>query len=256
MRASGIFLFVALFSHALRAQLNESDTATYQLNTALRGSLQTGNVELLRVVGELEATVSATKRWVFKTQNQVLYQEIFGNKADNNLLSQNYLYYNPQGRVYPYVIGFVSNNFRRAIDQRYFVGPGATLAILQRSDQSLKLSANLVYESTQFSQAAFNLREYDGSNTIELWRSTVYLRGQHFFMERTWSLHYALYWQQSLEDQVNHRYSLSGGFDFKVMSGLYAQTRVRYDYENVVSLGVRQRDLLWLWGISYNIKSK
>lgn len=249
-------IFFLLPFGALRAQINESDTARYQLEAALRGSYQAGNVELLRLTNQLEGLLSIAGPWVFKSQNSMLYQEIFGFKADNDLLSQNYLYFGPRNRVYPYAIGFVSTNFRRRIRLRYFAGAGLTYSLVRRPSHLLKLSTNLVREQTDFETSDFNVDRFDGKPGIDMWRGTLYARGRHGFRQGALLFNYELYWQQSLSDRINYRYSLTGGFDVQVFDGLYLQSRLAYTYEQVVVRGVDQRDLLWTWGVAYRMKGQ
>lgn len=248
-----IYLLLILLSTSLLvfAQLNESDTARLQLQLRAGGSYQTGNVELLRVTNQLDLSTRISRDLVFKTQNNHFYQRFFGNKADQDLGSRNYLYFRPQHILYPYAISFISTNFRRDIDLRTFSGLGATYQLLQKTNQTVKLSANVLYEKSTYSNPFFNYPEFAGADQIAAFWSTLYLSGFHQAKENTLKLTYELYWQQSWEDKVNFRYHLLAGVDLKVMKNLSVQSRIIYAFENVVTTTVRQEDLLWTWGLAY-----
>ena len=86
----------------------------------------------------------------------------------------------PQGRVYPFAIAYVSTNFRRKIEYRYFAGAGVTWQVVKTRPWVLKLSASAVHESTQFDGTVYNRSEYDGKGKISLWRGTLHTAGfQH-----------------------------------------------------------------------------
>lgn len=248
-----IFLFARLVAFA---QINESDTAQLQIQLRAGGSYQSGNIELLRVTTQFDLSTSITSDLVFKTQNNHFYQKIFGFKADEDFASSNYLYFKPQHTLYPYAISFLSTNFRRDIDLRTFTGLGVTYQLLQKPAQTIKLSTNVLYEKSTYRNPFFNYQEFDGSEQIKAFWSTLYLSGFHQLKEAAIKLTYELYWQQSLKDKVNFRYHLLTGVDIKVMKSLSVQSRIIYAFENVVTTRVKREDLLWTWGLSYQFKSK
>lgn len=257
MNKTFYFIIVALCLYiGAHGQINESDTSLVQVQLRSGGSYQTGNVEFLRVTSQLNASSRLFGRWVVKTQNDHLYQAFFANKADNDISSRNYLYFNPQGKIYPYAIGFVSTNFRRKIDTRSFGGLGLTYQMVQQQHHSVKLSGNVAYEASAYSERQFNYGEFDGSNQIKATWMTLYLSGFHSFNESALSFYYELYWQQSLADQINYRYHLLAGADFRLFKGLALQSRLVYAYENVIASSVKQNDMLWVWGLTYGYKSK
>ena len=84
--------------------------------------------------------------------------------------------------MYPYAIGYISSNFRRKIDSRYFVGLGLTYQLIKKENHSLKISANTVYEETRFNGNIFNFDTFNGTNVINVWRSSLFLSGSHFLI--------------------------------------------------------------------------
>ena len=206
-------------SSDVMAQLNESDTTRWQGRAALTGVYQRGNVDYLALRGNLAMTIRLSEALAFKTQNTSLYQEFFDRKADNDLDSRNFLYYRPQGRVYPFLIGFLETNFRRKLDFRYFAGGGITGQIIRYPQHVFKLSTGVVQETSVFSAVTFNYEEYTGEKRISLWRATFYAAGWHDLAHKTIRLYYTVYGQPGLSDQRNYRIHLDAGAEVKTGQG-------------------------------------
>ena len=125
-------IILAVLPFITQAQINESDTARVQLRSSITGNYQQGNVQLFALRGRIELS-AAGKGFVFKLQNNGLYQSFFKTKADADIFSRNFLYYRPQQPVYPFVMGFVASNYRLKINTRVFVGGGATWQMIKSS---------------------------------------------------------------------------------------------------------------------------
>ncbi|MBL7858521.1 MAG: DUF481 domain-containing protein [Cyclobacteriaceae bacterium] len=237
------------------AQLNESDTARFQFRVGATGAWQRGNVDLVVLRGRLELVTNSRNPFVFKSQNNSLYQAFSGYKADNDINSRNYFYYHPFHTVYPFGMVYAQTNFRRQIDFRWFGGAGATCQLVQKPTTNLKLSVSLVYESTNFRNAEYNEVYYNGSNDIHLWRTTVYLAGWHHIFNHHLKLFYSAYWQPGLDEVTNHRAQVDVGIDFPVWKGLNMVAQYSYTYEQVVASTIRQHDRIFTFGISYQFKN-
>lgn len=233
------------------AQINESDTARFQLRASVTGNYQTGNVEVLTLRSKVDILYAPVRNVVFKSQNVRLYQAFYGNKADNDLFSRNYLYYRPQNRIYPFAIGYVSANYRRKIDLRYFAGAGATWQVWKAGGHVLKVSAGAVYEATRFSGRTYNFSEYDGSDRIDLWRGTLYLGGWNYVFGRRLRFYYDAYWQPAFGKSANYRSQFDLGVDFPIWKGLSFNALYTYTHENVVVEKVRSDDRILTFGVGY-----
>lgn len=256
-RAGGATVIFLLFlCTGVAAQLNESDTLLLQYRAALTGNVQTGNVEATTFVGRLEASASPTGQWALKTQNMVRFQAFFGRKADSDFSSQNFLYAGQRRRFYPFAMAFVSGNFRRKINFRWFAGPGCTWQVLRRPGQVVKISVAGVYEATDFAGTAFNFSEYDGSGRIATWRATARVFGQHQLLQKRFRLLYEAYWQPSLERASNYRWLADLALEMPVWNGLSLNAHLLYTHENVVAAAVKPNDLIFTFGFSFrNTKS-
>lgn len=242
------------FVHAGHAQINESDTARFQLRTSLTGNYQTGNVSVLTLRSKLDFAIAPLPAIVLKSQNTSLYQSFYNKEADNDLFSRNYVYFNPHRALYPYLIGYLSTNFRRQVRLRVFGGGGITWQLLRRSNDVIKLSANLLYEYTRFNGAAFNLAKYNGRDHIAVWRCTAYIGGWDYLFQRHLRFYYDAYWQPAFDEPNNYRLQLDAGIDFPIWRGLNATALYSFSHEHVVALPVKQTDNILSFGFNYNVR--
>lgn len=243
---------VACAHTAAFAQLNESDTARLQLRAGLSGAWQKGNVDLLVLRSKLDVVAAdSTGQWVYKSQNNHLYQAFGGRRADNDLSSRHYMYHYPRRQVYPFALLYLQTNYRRKLDSRVFGGAGLTVQLLRTAGSNLKLSGSMVYESSHFDAANFNKAAYNGSPTIALWRSTFYLAGWHQLAQKKARLFYTTYLQPGLDGKRNLRSSLELGLDLPVWKGLGMQLAYLYVREGVMPVQVRTTDQLFTFGLQY-----
>lgn len=257
MTQIAIFILIFLVPAANSfAQLNESDTALFQLRASLTGNYQQGNVEVLTLRCKIEFSAHTIKNVVFKSQNSTLYQSFYNRKADNDLFSRNFWYHQPYKTVYPFAIAFISANYRRQVNIRYFTGAGATVQVLQTPLHVFKVSANAVYENTHFSGSEYNDSKYNGSNNIRLWRAAAWMGAWHYLSQRKLRLYYDAYWQPAFNDARNYRWQIDIGFDFPFWKGLAFNALYNITHENVVSAGVKRDDRILTMGLSYNVKTK
>lgn len=243
-----------VFARPATAQINESDTVKLQARVSVTGNYQKGNVEVFTLRGRADFSVSPLKDFVFKTQNASLYQEFYGRKADNDIFSRNYFYFKPQQKIYPFAMIYFSANYRRKVDNRFFAGPGATLQVINKKENVLKVSGSVVYEHTLFNANAFNYSEFDSSSTINLWRGTAYIGGWNYLFDKHLRLWYDGFWQPAFNNANNYRTQFDIGLDFPVWKGLSFTTVYTYTHENVVVKSVKQDDRILSFGLSYNIK--
>lgn len=248
------FFMLHFFSFSALGQLNESDTAKFQLRGGITGALQQGNVELVVIRSRLEVVNNTEKAIVFKSQNNSLYQEFSGFKADNDINSRNYFYYRPFRKFYPFSMLYFQTNYRREVDFRGFGGLGYTWQIMQKPKTNLKLSGSLIYETTHFRSDQFNETAYNGSDKISLARATVYFAAWHKLADSKLRLFYSGYWQPGLENTPNNRFQLDVGMDIPLWKGLNATALYTFSYEQVVTTTVLREDRILTFGLSYQLK--
>jgi hypothetical protein len=232
------------------AQLNESDTLKTKADLVLTAFNQSGNVDVYIFRVQSEVSLKPVAGMVFKTRNSYVYQE-FGNvKADEDILSLNFLYLHPERKVYPLVLGFMSTNYRRAIKLRSLVGGGLTFQVLQKSDNWLKLSLTTEHEYTEFRRTDFNRSQYDGSSTISTLRGTVWMNGRHEFLNKKVIFRHESYFQPSLLKADNYRGQVDIGLEFPVSKRLSLRAGRLHTFERIVIQGQSQSDKILTFGVT------
>jgi hypothetical protein len=243
-----------LASLSTMAQINESDTAKFQLKASVSGNYQHGNVNLFTLRSKLDASTHVGYKWVFKTQNASLYQELGTVKADNDIFSRNYLYYQPWKTLYPYAIAYVSTNYRRKINSRVFSGLGVTYQVLHKTNSTIKFSASAVYETSKFSNTIFNQHSYDGSSNIHLWRGTLYTNGWWYLSNNRLRLYYDAFYQPAFNNTSNYRTQVDVGVDVPIWRGLSFSCLYTLTHEAVVPINVKEEDTILTFGVNYQLK--
>lgn len=247
-------LYCLLFFPALlSAQINESDTLDFRADLSLTGFYQGGNVETLIFRAKAGITFKPWKNWVFKNQNSYVYQAFGQVKADEDILSLNFLYINPEKTVYPLFLGFASTNFRRAIDLRYLLGAGVTYQVLKEKDSWLKFSVSGEFEQTNFNQVDFNREAYDGRSSIETMRGTLWVNGKYSLFDDKAIFTHVNYFQPSLKRSDNFRWQADFSLDFPIWD--YVNFKVNYlsTFESIVIEGQEQQDRQLTFG--FTVKS-
>jgi hypothetical protein len=241
------FLILPLF---LSAQINESDTLSVKASLSITGFYQGGNVETLIFRAKTDLSFKPWKNWVFKNQNSYVYQAFDKKKADEDILSLNFLYLNPERKIYPFVLGFVSTNFRREIDLRYLLGAGVTYQILNKKSSWIKLSISSEYEHTDFSETNFNYSEYDGSHSINTFRATIWVNGKYHLLKNKIILNHESYFQPSLEEGDNFRWQGDIGLELPIWKFLNFKINYRHTFESIVIENQKQEDRFLTFGFT------
>jgi hypothetical protein len=245
-----LIYYFLIFPICLSAQINESDTLKVKASVSITGFYQGGNVETLIFRTKTDLSFKPWKKWVFKNQNSYVYQAFDKKKADEDILSLNFLYLNPERKIYPFVLGFISTNFRREIDLRYLLGAGATFQILNKEDNWLKISISSEYEHTDFSKTNFNYSEYDGNKSINTLRGTVWVNGKYHVFKNKMILNHELYFQPSLEESNNFRWQADFGLELPVWKFLNFKINYRHTYESIVIENQKQEDRFLTFGLT------
>ena len=248
-----VFSFLIFFPFLLSAQINESDTLKLKADLSLTGLYQGGNVETVIFRAKSNFSFKPMKNWVFKTRNSYVYQEFGKSKADEDILSLNFLYLNPEKKVYPLLLGFVSTNYRREIDLRYILGAGVTFQIINQKDHWLKIALSSEYEHTDFKQADFNEPEYDGFNYINTLRGTIWVNGKYQLFKNKIILNHEFYYQPSLEKSNNYRWQADLGLELPVWKFLNFKINYLHTFESIVIGNQRREDQFLTFG--FTVKS-
>ncbi len=242
--------FFLLFPLLLSAQINESDTLKVKANLSLTGFWQAGNVETQIFRAKSEVSYKPFKKWVFKTTNSYVYQAFDNKKADEDILSLNFIYFNPERRIYPLVLGFVSTNFRREISSRQLMGAGFNFQVLQHKNYWLKLALTSEHEHTSFNKTRFNLTAYNGQQTINTFRTTLWVSGKYHLLKNKIVLSHESYIQPSLEDGDNYRWQADLGMELPIWKFLNFKINYVHTFESIVVEDQKQEDQMLTFGFT------
>ncbi len=246
-----LWYYFLLVPFCLSAQIDESDTLNIKANLSLTGFWQGGNVETLIFRASSAVSFKPWKKGVFKTQNSYVYQEFGKEKADEDILSLNFLYINPERRIYPLFLGFISTNFRRKIDVRYLAGAGVSFQVLKKKENWLKFSISTEYEGTSFSDNNFNFSQYDGSQNINTFRATLWVNGKYHLIKDKLILGHESYFQPSLQYGNNYRWRSDISLELPVWRFLNLRVNYLNTFESVVIEGQKQGDQFLTFGFTF-----
>jgi hypothetical protein len=248
-----ILIALLILPSALFAQINESDTSKFEANLSLTGFRQQGNVETYIFRTKFGLSFRPIQSVIFKTQNSYVYQEFGKRKADEDILSLNFLYIRPERRIYPFALGFVSTNFRRQINLRYIYGAGTTWQVIKTEKHLLKVSLSCEYEETDFIQTNFNINRYDSQRFIKTFRGTFWTYGKYQLFDKKIILHHECYFQPSIERSDNFRWQADLGLHFPIKKFLDIKANYLYTFESIVIENQKQEDQILSFGLNLKI---
>lgn len=243
------FFILLVLPLSLLGQTDSSDSLKLKADLAITGFWQRGNVETVIFRARSEVRYQPFRKWVFKTTNSYVYQEFGRQKADEDILSLNFLYFNPERKTYPLLLGFASTNFRREIDLRYLLGAGVTYQLIDKKEHSLKVALSGEFEQTDFDRARFNLSEYNGERTITTWRSTLWIKGRYQLFDKKLILTHESFYQPSLERGNNYRWQADIGIELPVWKHLNFKVNYLNTFESIVIENQEQEDRFLTFGL-------
>ena len=242
--------FFFVFPICLSAQTNESDTLKLQASLSSSGVFQGGNVQTVIFRINSDLSYKPWKKWVFKTKNSFVYQEFGKSKADEDILSLNFLYFNPEQKIYPLVLGFVSTNFRRKIDVRSLLGGGVTFQVLSKNENWLKIAISSEYEQTVFNTDTFNRTVYNGTRSINTFRGTIWINGKYHLFDKKLILSHESFYQPSLQRGDNYRWRADIGLELPLWKFLNFRVNYLHTSESIVAEDQKQQDRLLTFGFT------
>lgn len=249
-RMKKIAFFFILFPFCLSAQINESDTLKLQAKLSVTGFLQGGNVEAIVCRVKQDLSYQPFRKWVFKTNNSYVYQEFGQKKEDEDFLSLNFLYFNPERRFYPQILGILASNFRREISSRTITGFGVTYQILKGKENWLKASLSSEYEHTEFDTEAFNISDYNGTSQINTFRGTIWVNGQYQLFDKHLIFSHESYFQPSLEQGDNYRWQADLSLEVPISKYFRFKTNYLHTFESIVAEEQRVEDRVLTFGFT------
>ena len=246
-RGLALSLFLVASSPTARAQLSGADTLRWQAQLQGAGSWLLGNVERLLITGN-GTLKHVHPQWGFYHHLSYQYGTIRRVQTEDDLISRNFFYFRPKARWYPYQMTWLERNRRRKIDFRYQIGLGGSWVAVRQPSHLLKLSLTASVERSAFQGQAFSISSYDQSNTVDTWRATLRIFGQHR-LPQSLQLQYECWVQPSLLAAENYRYHADLKLSLPLGEHLSLSSVIQHTYENVVLVDVQKADLYWTFGL-------
>lgn len=229
-----VFILFVVLSCSVFSQVKSKDSIRFRADLSLTGFWQGGNVETLIFRASNKFEYQPSKNIRFRSQNSYVLQEFGRVKADEDILSLNFLNLNASRRVHPLFLAFFSTNFRRKINYRYIVGSGVSYQVLKDKKDELNVSLTGEYEHTEFKTRDFTIDDYDGFEAINTWRSTFWLQGKYHLFKGKMVLSHEFYFQPSLQKSDNFRWRGDLGMEFPIWDFLNFKINYYRTYESVV----------------------
>ncbi|WP_026775078.1 DUF481 domain-containing protein [Polaribacter sp. Hel_I_88] len=243
--------FILFFSSTLCAQIKEKDSLNLKADLSITGFWQTGNVETIIFRAKSNFSFKPLKELTFKTINSYVYQEFGKEKADEDILSLNFLYLHQDKKIHPFLLAFISTNFRREIDLRYLLGAGVTYQIIKEKKDWLKFSVSSEYEKTVFGRANFNRVAFNGNKVINTVRATFWVSGSHSIFKNKMIVTHENYYQPSLEESDNYRWQTDVGIEFPIWKYINFKINYLHTFESIVIENQVQQDQFLTFGLKF-----
>lgn len=216
------------------AQVKDKDSIKLRMDLSLTGFWQGGNVETLIFRAANKFDYQFAKNVKFRSQNSYVLQEFGRVKADEDILSLNFVNINTHKRLHPLALAFFSTNFRRKIDYRYIVGGGLSYQFLKKKKHNIIMSLTGEFEHTDFETTDFKIDDYDGYTAINTWRSTLWFQGEHQLFSGKMIFKHEFYFQPSLQDSDNFRWRGDVSLELPIWDFLNFKINYYRTYESVV----------------------
>ena len=130
------------------------------------------------------------------------------------------------------------------------VGAGATYQIIQGDKNWLKASLTFEYEYTDFRQNLFNRTQFNGNNSINTLRSTIWISGKYELFKKKVILKHQSYYQPFLEDSDNYRWQADLSGEFPVWEFLSFKINYLRTFESIVIQGQEEQDEFLTFGFT------
>lgn len=236
------------------AQLQEGDTTRWQFNSTFSWRLNTGNVERLIVTPEANLShLNKDKRWGFSARERYTYGTFGPVKTESDLLSRNFVYLNPNNRIYPYAMLWFQTHARQQLEFRYQAGLGVTVLPLKSRRQVIKLSITATYEQNSYQSVGLTELHDPAVKSYNVVRATGRIFGSHSFPQNVVSVYYEFYFQQAVDNINNWRIFSEGGITTAITRGFSMRTYINYEYQSVHLQSVKPNDLILNVGLNYRV---
>ncbi|MFN8282403.1 MAG: DUF481 domain-containing protein [Chitinophagales bacterium] len=253
--ATAFVLFSSM--NVILAQLQENDTAKWQVNTALSGKFNSGNVVRFIITPELNVThIASSKKYGFTLNERYTFGTFRKIRSENDLFSRNFFYIIPTKKVYPYLMYWMQTHNGQGLKFRYQVGIGATYVPLRKNGQVIKLSITGTFEQNWYKQNGLTFISDTSASKYNAFRFTARIFGSHHVAKNMVELYYEAYFQQAVNNKHNFHFYAESGLNVRIIKGFSMKTFLTYEYQKVHIQKVQPSDLVFNFGVNYRFITK
>lgn len=232
------FLVLFFFLSIKFVSAQNSLTVQYSLNA--RGTFKEGqlNQTILSLDGNY---ILASQYWKTDFFTNYKYLKTNGRVGENELFSRVLISIFPKKRVFP-VAGYIY--YKSAfyhIRRRHTPGLGIGWRLLENQSSNIKINSWVAYDYTDF-------KNISGYNTF---RINTFLVGNHKLIPDKLSLHYILYYLQSIEERHNYIWRIEPTLLVHISSKFSLTVNLESHYENIIAPTNTNRNSVLTVGLKF-----
>ena len=236
----------ATVSYASRA-----DSFKIRGNVSISGLIQTGN-EMRTVASLLSVITFGKKSYEVEPLTSIAYSTKPGKQVEGEYLENVIIRLAPERRCYPAIGLSAEKSYLRKIDYRWSAGATLVCNIVKLKDQVIKLGVGYNHEFTQYVRGAFEPPFIPGDNYYGRNLDQVYIRlkGKNNFFTGKLVLSYDFFYQPSIRDLTDYRWTLIGNLDIPLSRTISFRSSAVDSYEQFVATGVYKNNFRLTYGVN------
>jgi hypothetical protein len=214
----------------------------WKYHLSLDGNWNKGNVQRQLLIARAEISwknsvldFTAHPRFVYGKQNGLL--------AERDGFSDLYVNVLHSRKLYGFGLGTIENSNLRSINVRYMGGGGIGCHFVRTENNRFSITNAIVYEATDF---------FAPNDKIETLRNSLRIKGSHRFGSKHFSLKYLSFFQPSLLNINNLRWSTQIWAEIFISKSLSFRATAENYYEGFVATNRKRNDSRLSVGFSFS----
>lgn len=218
---------------------------------SVSGLIQSGN-EMRTVASLLSVITFGKKSYEIEPLTSIAYSTKPGKQVEGEYLENVIIRLLPEHTFYPAVGLSTEKSYLRKIDYRWSAGATIVCNIVRLQDQVIKLGLGYNHEFTRYVRGAFDPPYIPGNNYYGRDLDQVYIRlkGRNNFFKGKLVLSYDFFYQPSIRDLSDYRWTLIGNLDIPLSRLISFRSSAVDSYEQFVATGVYQNNFRLTYGIN------
>lgn len=220
-------------------------------NVSVTGLIQTGN-EMRTVASQLSVITLGKRDYEIEPLTSIAYSTKPGKQVEGEYLENVIIRFLPEHRFYPAIGLSAEKSLLRKIDYRWSAGATIVCNIVKLHFHTIKLGLGYNHEFTQYVLNAFDPPYIPGNDFYGRSLDQVYVRlkGINNFFAGKLVLSYDFFYQPSIRDLSDYRWTLIGNLDIPLTRLISFRSSAVDSYEKFVATGVYQNNFRLTYGIN------